>query len=64
MNGHYCACGQWTTRYQCYRCEESEPQFEAYTFDESTGSERIHLFYTAEARDKFLQRQPSHVMAH
>lgn len=44
--------------------EDVEPQFEVYTFDERTGSERIHLFYTRDAADKFLARQPAHLMAH
>ena len=41
-----------------------EPEFEAYTFDERTGSERIHFFHTEAARDAFVARQPSHKMAH
>ncbi len=40
------------------------PEFEVYTFNERTGSENIHLFYTQEAADAFLRRQPSHLMAH
>ena len=51
-------------RVTCERDEPDEPEFEAYTFDERTGSERVHQFYTAEARDKFLARQPQHLMAH
>jgi hypothetical protein len=41
-----------------------EYKYEAYTFNEVTGSEHISLFLTAEARDKFVARQPSHMMAH
>lgn len=48
----------------CLNFECEEPLYEAYTFDERTGSERIHLFYTQEAADAFIRRQPPHLMAH
>lgn len=48
----------------CDQHQEAEPQFEVYTFNERTGSENIHTFYTQEAADAFLRRQPSHRMAH
>jgi hypothetical protein len=48
----------------CSHFERDEPQYEAYTFDERTGSERIHLFYTVDARDAFVRRQPQWKMAH
>ena len=52
----------WTVSCLDFECEE--PLYEAYTFDERTGSERIHLFYTQEAADAFIRRQPPHRMAH
>lgn len=48
----------------CADFESDEPQYEVYTFNESTGSENIHLFYTQEAADAFVRRQPSWKMAH
>lgn len=48
----------------CLNFEAEQPLYEAYTFDERTGSERIHLFYTQEAADNFIRRQPPHLMAH
>ena len=55
---------QGTKERACESYEDDEPQFEVYTFNESTGSENIHLFYTQEAADAFIRRQPQHKMAH
>jgi len=43
---------------------EDTPVFEVYTFEESTGSERVHSFSTQKAADEFRNRQPDHKMAH
>lgn len=56
--------GQGTDEIACRHYGNDEPQFEAYTFNERTGSENIHFFHTAEARDAFVARQPSWKMAH
>ena len=41
-----------------------EPQFEAYVYDENTGSERIYLFHSEATRDAFIAKQPSWLTAH
>jgi hypothetical protein len=55
---------QGTHATECEQYQFAEPQYEVYTFDERTGSERIHLFYTQAGADAFLKRQAPHLMAH
>ena len=48
----------------CTSFESDGPQYEVYTFNERTGSENVHLFYTQDAADAFMRCQPQHKMAH
>jgi len=47
-----------------YELDDDEPQYEVYTFNENTGSETIHFFYTQEEANKFMKQQADHKMAH
>ncbi len=65
MHCNFVTCpNQGTHSEECEQFQPMEPQYEVYTFDERTGSERIHLFYTQAGADAFLKRQPPHLMAH